>query len=525
MNRISIFHYHLHPGGVTNVILLGAAALIKHFPNLQLLRLVCGSRENTDIIKNRLLKEIDSTGLIADTFKFEICIEPEIGYASYERVIEEKEIKDLADRLLQKYGDSLWWIHNYQLGKNPLFTAAVTRISDSLPAQKMLLHIHDFPECARYDNLQNLRTAGVTDPYPAGAGTAYALINGRDRAIVQKAGIPEEKVFLVNNPVEDDDTTMPEISQQKLEILKRDYLKHYSKIFPRVSADAKLLLYPVRTIRRKNALEAGLIAAVSEYPVNLVLSLPGTSAQEKAYSDICEECFRTGLIPGIWGSGADSSAAVPSYPQMLQLCDLILSSSVQEGFGYLFINSVLLGVPLIARDLDILDGIRQFFPEEHCYFYNSLIVPVDKSEAEEIRSLYLNKLKSIRQYISAEAADRISSRLAAVGSGGCADFSFLSVEKQAAILKKLKSSADLMREIRTINSGLLSRVYSGLDSGRYSGRTEIETFSLRKHSAAVESIIQILYSNNSKEYKLENVQQSLLDHFAEPEYMRLLYDY
>jgi hypothetical protein len=525
LNRISIFHYHLLPGGVTNVILLGAISLIRHYPGLQLLRLICGAEENTDIIKKRVEKEIDATGLIADAFQFEICIEPEISYRSFDERIPSTQIEQFAGDLLRKYGDSFWWIHNYQLGKNPMLTAAVSHISFTYPEQKMLLHIHDFPECARYDNLEKLRTAGISDPYPSGAGTTYSLINGRDSVILKKAGIPAEKVFLLNNPVEDDTTAIPPFTKSTGKSLKNRFFTYYETTFPRVDPEARLLFYPVRTIRRKNALEAGLTAAISEYPVNLILSLPGTSEQERAYSDVCERSFKKGLIPGIWGSGTSDSPEVPGYPQMLQLCDLIVSSSVQEGFGYLFINSVQLGIPLVARDLDILDGIRQFFPPEHCSFYSTLKIPIENNEADRLRRKYFKKLKAVSCYISEAASDKIRAQIERFGADGLLDFSFLPVEEQVSILERVDSAQAFKREIQNINSTLMSNLYNKLESGRYENNCDMDTFSLKKHSETIERIIKYLYEN-CKFYKTEeNIQQNLLDIFAEPEYIRLIYDY
>ncbi len=532
MNRITIFHYHLLPGGVTNVILLGAKALIRHFPNLQLLRIVCGTTENTDKIRSTLLQEIDASGLIADSLKFEICIEPEIGYSTYGEKLSSSQEERLSRKLLDKYGDSFWWIHNYQLGKNPLFTAAVVHISKNIPEQKMLLHIHDFPECARYDNLEKLKTAGVENPYPQAAGIAYCVINSRDESILKEAGLTGSRVYLLNNPVEEESSAQAAVSVEETGILKKRLYSCYSNTFPGINPEAKMIFYPVRTIRRKNALEAGLIAAVSELPVNLIISLPGVSAQEKAYSELCESCFRQGLIPGIWGSGSDSNPDVPAYPIMLQLCDMILSSSVQEGFGYLFINSVQLGKPLMARNLDILSGISGVFPPESTYFYKGVYVPVNKTDAKAIRNRYTEKLSSLGDLISEDVIESVRTVINSLGNSGVIDFSFLPVELQADILARVKNSEKETKEIHDLNKNLMAGFYRLLKTGNYKSAGNDGEFSLNAHSKTVEHIINELYNSNAGSdipLKISNqdrtIQQNLLDRFAEPEYMRLLYDF
>lgn len=526
LNRITIFHYHLLPGGVTNVILLGAAALIRHYPDLQLLRLVCGREENIDTIRNKIEHEIDASGLIGDSLKFEICVEPEINYAEIHTLISSEATVHLAQKLIRKFGDSFWWIHNYQLGKNPLFTAAVTHIAETIPEQKLLLQIHDFPECARYDNLDRLYRAGVKNPYPVSNNTAFALINGRDTEVLKSAGISADRIFLLNNPVEHEGTCSSAVSAEKAAELKTRFFNYYRNSFPAVNPEAKLVFYPVRTIRRKNALEAGLLAAVSEQPVNLVLSLPGVSDQEQRYSDLCEQCFHEGLIPGIWGSGVDNNPAVPPYPEMLQLCDLILSSSVQEGFGYLFINSVQLGVPLVARNLDILDGIRGIFPTAHTSFYNSFSIPYSKAGAEELKKRYRIKLDNLASYISESALDDIRAKINNFGAEGIIDFSYIPVEQQADILKNVNESTDLGSEIHKLNETLMKTIYRQLNNGRYESDISTDDFSLKSHSNTLEGIISSLYSGDGSSVIRKNtIQQKLLDSFAEPQYMRLLYDY
>ncbi|MDC7227215.1 MAG: hypothetical protein PQJ61_10680 [Spirochaetales bacterium] len=525
MNRFTIFHYHLLPGGVTNVILLGATALIRHYPDIKLLRLVCGNEENTDIIRSRIEKEADVTGLTGESFKFEICIDPEIGYRSFNGKITSEEVKALGSKLLRQYGDSFWWVHNYQLGKNPVFTAAVTDIARNNPKQLMLMHIHDFPECARYDNLEKLYSAGVKNPYPISDSAAYALINGRDEAILAEAGIPADNLFLLNNPVEKDSGPAI-ISDNESNKLKSDFYSFYKSRFPAVNPEGKMLFYPVRTIRRKNVFEAGLIASVSEQPVNLILSLPGVSLQEKKYSDLCEQSFLKGLIPGIWGSGTESSAAVPSYPQMLQLCDMIISSSVQEGFGYLFINSVQLGVPLFARDLDILKGITDVFPPAHSCFYDSFMVPCTTGSAELLKNRYHTKLKTLENYLSSTASEVISAIIEKLGIGNTIDYSFLPVEEQITILENAAESEIFRKEIHALNKNLMENFYIQLDRGRYSPDIDLNEFSLKTHSASVEKIINNLENKNRPGLQMDNdIQQNLLDRFAEPQYMRLLYDY
>lgn len=531
MHRISIFHYHLQPGGVTNVIELGAQALIRHLPDLELLRLVCGSGDNIEQIKRNLKADIEKAGLDnSRNFRFEISVEPEIGYSEVSGVLPQNEINALSKRLEDKYGDSLWWVHNYQLGKNPLFTAALLHTAAKNPKQKMLLHIHDFPECARFDNLEKLTSAGVINPYPASGNIVYSLINGRDKRLLEQAGIPADRLFLLNNPVRTPSFPAAASAETEKTTLKR-YYSYFAEDFPAAAPAAKTVFYPVRSIRRKNILEAGLLCAASDNPVNLVVGLPGTSNQESAYSDICSQCFREGLIPGVWGSGTVNAPEVPSYGEMLNLCDAIMSSSVQEGFGYLFINAVQLKKPLFARYLDILDGIRTVFPSDSSFFYNRISIPAEETWIKELKTSYIKKIESLKSFISSEASVKIKEDLNLLGSDGLIDFSYLSVEHQRTVLKRVKDSDTYKEIIREENSTIFAAFGDMLNTGQRDAAPALTEFSLQSHAGTVEKILKKLSEEltgaavHPQKQKTQTVQQNLLDDFAKIDYMRLIYDY
>ncbi|MBI9107482.1 MAG: hypothetical protein JEZ04_12120 [Spirochaetales bacterium] len=534
MNRISIFHYHLHPGGVTNVIELGALALIKYFPGLELLRLVCGSDDDTDRVRSRINSAITKEG--ADktpNFRFEISIMPDIGYSDDNGLLQPEKIIELSQKIEKKFGDSIWWIHNYQIGKNPLFTAAVLHSAKVNPERKILFHIHDFPECARFDNLNRLLSAGIKNPYPIAGNVLYSLINSRDLKLLMQAGIPRERLFLLNNPVEAPSSeNIPKAgSAGRGERPLRNFYRYFADRFPSARPEGKTIFYPVRSIRRKNILEAGLICAASEEPVNLIVGLPGVSAQERAYSEACSRCFEDGLIPGVWGSGLTDSPSVPAYEDMLGLCDLIISSSVQEGFGYLFINAVQLGTPLLAHYLNILDGIRAVFPEQSSFFYERIIVPSDESWEEDVKQAYLNKIESLRGRISGEAVDELTAVTESISEGGVIDFSYLPVEHQILVLRRVSESAEYKTSIRNLNKTIFENFSKLLDNGRTGKNKSLEEFSLKSHADTVRRIFSAFPNKNRmpEQQKTDmagrSVQQNLLDEFAKIEYMRLIYDY
>ena len=192
-----------------------------------------------------------------------------------------------------------------------------------------------------------------------------------------------------------------------------------------------LFLYPVRCIRRKNVLEAGLLARLWPGGANLVLTLPGVSDDEKAYSDLTEKAFRTGLIPGVFGTGRDPDTEILNYRNLQSSCDCMVSTSLLEGFGYLYINSLLWKKPAVFRNLDILDGFRGIFDDYPAGFFPGLRVPVNPGERNVLKELYGNMFRELKKITDGKVVKHVKSRIFRILDNNILDFSFLSADMQA----------------------------------------------------------------------------------------------
>ena len=342
--KLAVFHYHLLPGGVTSVITLSLQAAASHIPELEEILLVCGSEENLETIRENLGPLLSKNGC-----RLSFAVLPELGYTD-ELEAEKIGPAQLKKTLLQKFSGYIWWIHNYHIGKNPVFTRSIIEIALETPRQPVLFHIHDFPESARYANLRFIRKFYSDSLYPAAGNIWYAVINSRDYRLLIEAGLPKNRVVLLQNPIPGEQP-VPTLDSGMRKAIEQKLSRH-----PHFRPGTPSLLYPVRSIRRKNALEAGLISVLASPRANLLLTLPGTSEQEKPYSDLVYRCFQNGSAPGAFPTAQE----VP-FLQIISFSDLIVSSSVQEGFGYLFINTVQWQKPLLARSIDIIGDFTPFF--------------------------------------------------------------------------------------------------------------------------------------------------------------------
>lgn len=513
--RLIVFHYHLLPGGVTQVIKSAAIAALRYIPGIDGITLVSGKSDNSGKVVSEIRDGIKSFISNADVDSVTI---PELGYISDMDNYPDPGI--LTDTLLNRFKGDLWWIHNYHIGKNPFFTEAVLQIAEHIHEQHIVLHIHDFPEAARYLNLEALHTHVTMPLYPVSSNIKYVTINGRDREFLTAAGIPEEMVFLLNNPVEP-------LEREKGE-WRKETGRRIEKVLSRSSSSyikgAPLIIYPVRTIRRKNILEAGLLARCSRTPVNLLVTLPGVSETEKGYSDLVDICFNSGLIPGAAQAGLKAAEDNISFLDLIDAGNLIISSSVQEGFGYLFINSLQWNRPLFARDLKIIDGFREIFQKKESYFYNEIVIPLGKSLKELLSKEYSRKIREVETILDNRIISSLNQNIKLLLQMNTIDFSYLSPSMQIDFLKHL-ADPGLLKETRRLNIININMMEKILSKGKTDFEKEtIERFSLSNHAEQIQKIISSFEDRIAGNIHTMDIQDNMLKSFAELSSIRLLYD-
>jgi hypothetical protein len=524
--RLVVFHYHLLPGGVTGVIAESARAALPRLEEVESVTLVCGSPENVDAVRSQILSV---EGLTPDSVGVEVI--GELGYVSQSR----SPRPDLKDRIVSLLTsrfsgtDTVWWIHNYHLGKNPYFTDAVLEIAERDQAQRIVFHIHDFPECARYENLRFLRAVISREVYPQSENVRYVLINARDKRLLEQAGIAPELTFLLQNPVPVRRGDAGGSSEERRAEVRETLSSAYRTEFPLFRPAQKLMLYPVRTIRRKNVMEAAILAKLVSEEAGLVVTLPGVSEQERKYSAMVEEAFREGLVPGLWGIGTRIDELGISFDELTDAADVIVSSSVQEGFGYQFISAVAWGHPLFARYLDILEGVLPVFTGYPHDFYSRILVPLASPSLSSMRAYlkmrYGERVSRIAHFLSPEEIAVLAADIDGLLSEEVIDFSYLAPQMQYTVLKDLSDSS-FRTEITSLNTetvGSLRTILSD-DASPHIGRVEAQ-FGYDAYAGGVRSILESFDSSPPVLHRGDgNVQSALVRSFARREYARLLYE-
>ena len=520
--KLVVIHHHLLPGGVTGVIVDGCRAIIRFLPEVESITLVCGRRENVEAVRALILEGMDER-LTDGSFRIDVL--PEIDYDDHGGSGSSSEVRDL---LTGRYSrdDSIFWIHNFHLGKNPAYTKALIDMAQNQPSQRFIFQIHDFPECARYENLARLNREISGTLYPIGSNVLYAVINARDREALINSGVPDWAVRVQENPV----ARSPEpVDGSNTTATRRKLFDLFGSRFPAAEPDSPILLYPVRTIRRKNVLEAGFIAAASPLSVNLVVTLPGVSAAERGYSAMVEQVFAEELVPGLWGIGREIEAHGMSFLDLVRVSDMVVSSSVLEGFGYQFINSLVWGKPLVARYLDILDSIRSLFDDHPKEWYDAVSVPLGSPSIKSLRAYlamrYQERIREVASYLSPDLADAVAAEIEQMLAADTVDFSFLPVQVQYTVLKDLRTPA-YRAEVIALNSTLFSSIERLLHArpGTLSDRVE-NRLGLQAFAGSMRALIGSFPSDTKRAMpQIPNIRQNIVREFSRKEYLRLLFE-
>ncbi|QDT70790.1 Phosphoglycolate phosphatase [Planctomycetes bacterium MalM25] len=340
--QLVILHHHLNRGGVTSVIVNHLRALATLPEEERPERVVVffdGQRDGwpDDLPRELSIAEVDV---------------PELGYDA-PGVSSEPE--QLADLLSERFdacglqpGDTLLHVHNHALGKNASLPRALEHLAGE--GWRMLLQVHDFAEDNRPENYRHLQEAiGVDDPatlgeilYPQGERVQYATLTERDADILRNAGVDAPRLHTLPNPVAEF-TEMPGALEAKARVY----------VALGLPAKARLIVYPVRGIRRKNLGEMLLLAALAPEETYFAVTLRPKNPSEAESFDRWRRLAESLDLPCLFDTGSPRAEGGYGcdFQETLAAAEAILTTSIAEGFGMVFLEAWLAGKPLIGRDL------------------------------------------------------------------------------------------------------------------------------------------------------------------------------
>ncbi len=300
---------------------------------------------------------------------------PDVGYD--EKIFENKEqllekaakVKDRIKDRLDFSEECVLHCHNVNLFKNSYLGAALKMLARELEDENftLIFQVHDFAEENREDRLnlmlnctgQENRKFGASIAYPAGENIIYCTINSRDKKLLAKTGIPEERISLFPNGI---DTEKLSAEPEDKEGLVDDIDKYAQDKGYRFERKRKNLVYPVKVIRRKNVIESLLILNILNSIKDewqLLITLDAHSHSDKEYSEKVKNYVKEHQLPVVIGFGYDlispeESSELYGMNDLFGIADAVITTSIQEGFGFTFLEGWVAGKKVIGRGIDFI---------------------------------------------------------------------------------------------------------------------------------------------------------------------------
>jgi len=339
---------------------------------------------------------------------------------------------NLAEILDQKLVDvDVILTENLGIGMDPSVTYAfylyTHYCNDSGIKKKFIYRVHDFVQQRPHffrnvKKFHEYRFGVVPDwhnvLYPSSPNIKYIAINRYDQSRLIEHGIEENNVFYIPNSV-DRSIIPPDDRTEELrkEIVSREEL----------DPSVRFILYPVRCVRRKNVEEAIFFTcylnrlangqtARNHDPIagkfHLLVSLKPENGDDARYADQILEFVRKHKLPVSIGFNDLVVLERETDPQdpgkierygvgdILRVADLVITTSVLEGFGFAYLEPWILDRPVIGRSIPFITPDFQAKGMKLGHLYTVLIV--DELDFKEI-----GKEKPTAEKALQERLDRI----------------------------------------------------------------------------------------------------------------------
>jgi len=359
-------HSHYRPGGVRRVIELATPHLIRALrPRVTEVVLVGGSAPGREWLAGL-------RAALGDT-PVTIACEPALGYLSEQTASSRRiaaRIRAHLERLFSgpPFAAGIVWLHNPGLARNLLVVHELTRccVRAGLP---LVFHHHDWWFDNRWQRWSVLRRAGfgtlarvARTLFPPLPSVRQVAINRPDAAFLRRHA-PQRSGW-VPNLVE----RLRPPADRQVDRARR-WLRR------QLGDDAPVWLMPCRLLRRKNIAEAWLLTRWLRPEAWLVTTGGVSSADEQPYARALLDAARARGWRLKLGALDDQEAGAPSISELLAACEVVLLTSLQEGFGLPLVEAVAARRPLIARTLPNVSPDLARFGFRFPLAYRELRVP------------------------------------------------------------------------------------------------------------------------------------------------------
>ena len=441
---------------------------------------------------------------------------PELEYDSERGGIAEQLPEKLEWTLRQMDchpSDTILHAHNHSLGKNVAFLSAIDQLAEN--GWRWLLQIHDFAEDFRPANYRHFWNAIADNSsqtfgrrvYPQANQIHYAALNGRDREILFQAGVSAERLHTLPNPVfAFDDLPAHEVARARV----NDALE--------LDGRQRLLVYPVRGIRRKNVGEMLLWSAIGQGDWICALTLSPANPVEKRSYDEWKTLAERLQLPCHWEIGTKPTL---QFEDILSAADHILTTSVAEGFGMVFLEAWLAGKPLCGRDLpEITRDFKQvgiWYPQ----LAANVLIPVEFVDLEAVRDDFLKAYRCVLEEFGLTTIQEavLHSEFESLVAGGTIDFAVLTRAHQTKLIERIAGRSTEITRICELNPAMQSVFQDDREAQRDSIQTNAETvlseFSLESTGQTLHNVYQRLMEAEPSGLRAPESPEAIRDGFLE----------
>ena len=454
--KIAFLHYHARRGGITRVI----------------------QQQMDALADSAACMFVSGPGVDPETGVDPVIV-PGIGY---DGVRSDEEPEETAGKVLaaieKKWpsGCDILHVHNPILKKNHDFLRILRFLADR--GTRLFLQVHDTAEDLRPQSYYS------DEEYPQDCH--YGVINSRDYSLFREAGLAEQGLHRIFNVVQ----PLPETAEA-----------------PRRT----LLLYAVRAIRRKNLGEALLLSCFLPEGYEVGITLPPTSPFDyPAYEAWKAVAVREKLAVG-FELGLGHSLA-----ELVAHSELMLTTSIREGFGFSFLEPWTAGRAVVGRRLEAVASDFADKGVELSCLYSGIAVPLDMIDARGLRELWLRVVDThCRQYGFAPPFDAPAAWEKMTRTGRI-DFAFLDAAASHALIAACRASADARQVLARENPFLGCLLEPARNRGliERNDRAIRENYNRENYRTALLDIYRKIMTRGVRQ-KID--KKKLLDSFLKPE--------
>ena len=229
--------------------------------------------------------------------------------------------------------------------------------------------------------------------------------------------------------------------------------------------------------------------------------------------------FKTEGHPAVVGFGHELVGTRFSFDDLLFASDVVVTTSLLEGFGFAFLEGANRGKPLMGRNLaDVTsDFIEAGFPGMS--LYDRLLVPVDKTMRQQMnmRGFQFAMKQGSLLGLSNSTINRFGDEVKRIFSDHVVDFGFFGLDQQIDLTRRLREKT-FVQELKSLNP-------KGTEPTEFpkgfSERVQ-KQFGLQAHANRLTAAFEGLFSQKTQDLTVTDISSRLLDHYFIPRFHRPL---